>query len=221
MRSILPITALLAIIKLLAQPAGAPGNVRSWDLVTYTVPPGFKLSEEKAGDGARARAVLSNAGTSGCLIAIHTSSPAGNSLTASFTAEWQAIGANSSPAPQPTVRAAGNTRAAVGKLASDSGEQLMLLVLDAGTRVISVLVVSSTKEVFDVCIPHLAALLSSMEVASVRRPSNSSAAPVFSRPRIVDGKLVIPPLSRVLTAADLSGEWGQNSSFTTRYVDRA
>jgi len=39
MRSILPITALLAIIKLLAQPAGAPGNVRSWDLVTYTVPP--------------------------------------------------------------------------------------------------------------------------------------------------------------------------------------
>jgi len=37
---------------------------------------------------------------------------------------------------------------------------------------------------------------------------------------MVDGKLVIPPISRQLTIADLVGEWGQNDGINTRYVDR-
>ncbi len=39
-------------------------------------------------------------------------------------------------------------------------------------------------------------------------------------PVMIDGKLVIPPINRQLTVADLVGEWGQNDGINTRYVDR-
>ena len=66
----------------------------------------------------------------------------------------------------------------------------------------------------DSYLPQLKAFVEHLDMEEENRVV--TAAP----PAMVDGKLIIPPISRQLTIADLVGEWGQNDGINTRYVDR-
>ena len=119
------------------------------------------------------------------------------------------------PAPTPTIRTVGNTRAAVGVATSKAqGQPVMglLIVLDAGSSVISMLVLSPSVATFDAYNAEVQAMLSGLEV---RRAAAAPQSPVSG-----GGRLVVPAPTRRMVLADLVGEWGRNDGITTTYVDR-
>lgn len=216
MRSFLWITALVASAGLAAQPASA----RTWNLVTYTAPKGFKVVERK-----ETVELTKASATSYCIVAITSSTPASSNLEASFAAEWEAVALilaiDAVDAPEPTTRNVGNTRAAVGSAPSTVGGQpisAMLIVLDAGASVISMVVVTPTEEAFKAYEAEVERMLSGLVVKRVERTEDAPAGVVAAEPQTAGG---IPAPTRTITVADLAGEWGYNSGITTtRYVDR-
>lgn len=196
-----------------------PARAASFDLLTFTVPEGYKLVQK----GTQVELTKANA-TSYCMVIAYTSTPASADLDASFAAEWEAVALKTIArvdAPEPATRKVGNTRAAVGSASSTAGDQpiwAMLVVLDAGASVLSVLVLSPSEEAFEAYEAEIEKLLRGMavkKVAAAERPSPASPAP-----QLVDGRLVVPPPARALTVADLAGDWGHNDGITTTYVDR-
>ena len=204
------IIALIAAAALPAQPA------RAWDILTYTAPQGFSEVRKQEGGG---RVELTKASrTNYCSIGFYTSTPASNSIEASFAAEWQEVMLKTiSPvaAPRPTIRTIGNTRAAVGRASATTGGQpisAMLIVLDAGASVLSIIVLNPTLAAYEAYAADVEALLSSISVRPV--------APSAPAPQTSGGRLIIPPPPPNITIADLAGDWGHNDGITTTYVDR-
>lgn len=224
MRSFLWTTALVASAGLAAQPASAAAAARTFDLVTYTAPKGFTVVEKKEGGG---RVELTKASaTSYCIVAIYSSTPASSDLEASFAAEWEAVALktiDAVDAPEPTTRKVGNTRAAVGSATSTAGGQpisAMLIVLDAGASVLSMVVLTPTEDAFEAYEAEVESMLSGMVVKHVKRTEEAPAGVAVAAPQTDGGRLVIPAPTRTITVADLAGEWGQNDGITTTYVDR-
>jgi hypothetical protein len=197
-----------------AQSDNAPAP-RAFDLVTYTVPQGYKVVEKREG-GGRVEHTKASA-TSYCIFSLYASTP-GNDLAASFAAEWEAVALRTIAAvemPKPRTRKFGDTRVAVGSATSTAGGQpvwLRLLVIDAGARVQTLIVLTPNEGEFEVYRPEIETMLRGMIVKSV--------APTEAAPQIENGRLVVPPPARQLTVADIVGEWGQNDGITTTYVDR-
>lgn len=188
-----------------------------WEMVSYTAPAGFQSVQKPDGGG---RIEFTKASRDNyCLMAMYASTPAGQSLEESFAAEWEAVAVKSIrrvAAPVPAVKATGNTRAAIGRAESTSGGQpvsAMLIVLDAGARVVSLLVLTPTLSAYDAYAAEVEGMLRTM---TVERRGEGSPAPTSA-----GGRLVIPPVGRSLTIADLAGDWGHNDGITTSYVDRA
>ena len=191
---------------------------RVLDITTFTPPPGWNVEEKSS--GATKQVVLSRASsTSYCMIVLNASTPASGGLEASFAAEWKSVALQTIspvPTPKPDRRTVGNTQAAVGGAASTIQRQpavAMLAVLDAATRVVSILILSPTVATFEAYHADVQAFLASVTVQRVNAPAASPA-------KLEGGKLVIPPAPRGLTIADLAGEWGRNDGINTTYVDR-
>ncbi len=211
MRNFCWIKVVLAGTALSAQP------VSTWEMLSYTPPAGFNIVQKPDG-GGRVELTKSSR-TNYCVIVIYSSTPAGNNLEASFASEWKAVMLKTISAvatPFPAVKNLGNTRAAVGRATSTAGGQpvsAMLVVLDAGVRVLSMIVLTPTLSAYDAYATDVEGMLSTL---SVQRANVANTIPPT-----VGGRLVIPPPGGNLTIADFAGEWGHNDGITTSYVDRS
>lgn len=215
MRSAPWVRGIAVLAGIVASPALAAGETRTFDRVTFAAPDGWTVDESKADLVALSRVSRD----SYCLVAIYASTPARGDLTQSFAAEWQAVALKTiAPvaAPAPTLHDVGNTRAAVGGAASTAQGRpaaAVLMVLDAGAQVMSVLILGPSGEALGACTGDLQAMLGGLVVRRADGAPPAAAPPA-------DGKLVVPPLSRAVTLADLAGEWKNEDGVTTRYVYR-
>jgi len=211
--------ALVALVALAATAAHA-APARTFDILGYTPPRGWKV-EAKPGQPVTISKI---SGSSYCLVGLYASTPASGDLAASFAAEWKTVvlhTVDAVEAPEPTMADLGNTRAAMGGAATTVGGKpvaAVLIVLDAGSSVMSILILTPSTDAFEAYTADVQGMLAGLSVR--RQESSGGAAAPSAAPPEDGGKLVIPPLSRSLTVADLAGEWGHQDGFTTTYVDR-
>jgi len=122
-------------------------EVRTLDLATFTVPPGWHVETRGNGDGQIIVVSKASAGTY-CMAVVYASTPAGTSLEASFASEWARVALQTLDpvaTPRPVISQVGSLRVATGAAAStNQGQPIvgLLLVVDAGARVVSLLILS-------------------------------------------------------------------------------
>ena len=177
-------------------------DVRTLDLATFTVPPGWHVEVRGSGDAQHIVMSKAAAGTY-CMAVVYKSAPASSSLEASFASEWTRVALQTLDAvatPRPAITQVGPLRVAAGAAASTAqGQPIagLLLVTDAGARVVSILILS---------------------------PSFNSLEPYRPEVDTVLGTLTIqsqsPPPRRLPSIAELAGAWGRNDGINTRLVDR-
>ncbi len=206
----------LVVLGLLLHGPFAAAGPRTFDRLTYTAPEGWSVEETNRG-----HVQLSRTGPdSYCLVAIYASTPATGDLAASFASEWQGVALrtiDAVAAPAATLSDLGNTRAAMGAAQSTikgSPAVAILVVLDAGSQVVSVLIVTPSMEAFSAYEADVKGLLAGL---AVTRAETGAPAPP---PQEEGGRLVIPPPTRPITVADLAGEWKHEDRISTTYVDR-
>jgi hypothetical protein len=180
------------------------GDVRTLDLATFTVPPGWHV--ETRGSGGGQHIVVSKAAAgSYCMAVVYASAPAGNSLEASFASEWARVALQTLDAvatPRPAISHVGALRVALGAAASTAqGQPIvgLLIVADAGARVVPVLILS----------PSFASL----------EPYRAEVDTILGT-LVVQGQPAPAPPRRTVSIADLAGAWGRNDGINTRLVDR-
>lgn len=180
-------------------------DTRTLDLVTFVAPPGWHVDERGSGDGQHV--VMSKADSASyCMIVVYRSTPATGDLAASFAAEWTRVALQTLDpvaTPTPAVNPMGELRMAIGGAASTAqGQPIigLLVVLDAGSRVVPILVASPSFEKFERYRAEFDPFVASLAV----HKANASPGPAPRRLRI----------------ADLAGEWGRHDGINTRYVDR-
>src|SRR5687768_8026542 len=122
-------------------------DVRTLDVATFTVPPGWHVEARGSGDGQHIVVSKAAAGTY-CMAVVYASTAAANSLEASFASEWTRVALRTLDAvatPRPAITQVGPLRVAAGAAASTAqGQPIigLLLVVDAGARVVSILILS-------------------------------------------------------------------------------
>jgi hypothetical protein len=216
------IRALATVMWLAAAPAIASPEARRFDRVSYTPAESWTVSQR----GDELVQVSRIDGGAYCMVVIHASTPARGDLGESFAAEWRDVVLKTIDpvaTPEVTLGNVGNTRAATGGApATIKGQPAvaMLMVLEAGPSVVSVVILSSSTESLEHFTPDVQAMLAGLVVdlsggAPAAAPAAGAAAPIPA------GKLVIPPPSRPLTLADLAGDWQYEDRFSTTYVDRS
>jgi len=169
-------TRLFAGIILLVAAAAARGQALTFDIAAFTPPAGWQ--QERGADHVTFTLVDNQAGTF-CMFAVYSSQPAAPEPSAGFAEEWQALVASSfastaTPAPTRAVTPTGLPFLAGAAPVSrgDTPYVVELVVMLAGARLQSVLVVAPTEQVLSACQPALADFL-----ASFRYPSQAAAAP--------------------------------------------
>ena len=117
------------------------------DVATFAVPPGWHVETRGNGDGQHIVVSKATAGTY-CMAVVYASTPAANSLEGGFVAEWARVALRTLDpvaTPQPVVTQVGSLRVAVGAAVSTAqGQPIvgLLMVVDAGARVVSILILS-------------------------------------------------------------------------------
>jgi hypothetical protein len=178
-------------------------DIRTLDLATFTVPPGWHVETRGSGDGQHIVVSKAAAGTY-CMAVVYASAPASNGLDASFAAEWARVALQTLDAvatPRPAITQVGALRVAAGAAASTAqGQPIvgLLLVVDASARVVSILILSPSFGSLEPYRPEVDTILGTLSIGG--RP----AAP-----------------RRQPSIADLTGAWGRNDGINTRYVDRS
>jgi hypothetical protein len=217
MRTLVVIAAALAIAP---APAFA-GTARTFDLVTYTAPDGFTVDTSAADHVLLARIGQK----SFCLISIFAGAPAGADLDASFASQWNDLtGKVLDPvaAPSPTRATIAGAAADAGlAMGTRSGQSVlvMLTTIDAGTKVVSVLVLVPSQDDLKVYMPSIQSLLGSLSVqraaAAQAPPSDAGSTAILTGL----GDINVPPMPSDLAVADLAGEWSHDDGATTDYVN--
>jgi hypothetical protein len=172
-------------------------------VATFTVPPGWHVEVRGSGD---AQDVVMSKATAGsyCMAVVYSSAAAGLSLEASFEDQWTRVALQTLDAvatPRPVISQVGALRVAVGAAASTARAQPivgLLIVVDAGTRVVPLLILSPS---FGSLEPYRAEVDTILGTLTIRGQSS-------------------PPL-RQLSIADLAGDWGRSDGINTRLVDRS
>jgi hypothetical protein len=189
---------------------------RTLDLATFTPPSGWDV-EQKGGAGSHV--VISHADPAGyCMFIVYPSTPADRDLESSFAAEWRRVAlATIDPVATqaPAISVVGDNRIAIGGAPSTcQGRPVvgLLMVFDAGSHVLSVLVLSPSFEDLQRYRADLDAFVATFVVRRETPPLPVPGAPNLEPPRPTT------PV-RALTVADLAGEWGRNDGINTRYVD--
>ena len=150
-------------------------NVRTLDLATFTAPPGWHVEER--GEGAGRHLVVSKAAPgSYCMAVVYASVDAAQDLEESFASEWRRTALQSLAAvatPRAVIREVGALRLAIGAAPSTAqGQPIvgLLIVADAGARVVSVLVLSPTFDTLDTFRPDVDTILGTLAVQRVAAP---------------------------------------------------
>jgi hypothetical protein len=204
----------------LAAPATAAPAPRSFDLVTYAAPDGFTVDASHPDHVAITRV----GSKSYCLIGIYSAVDAKGDLDASFAAEWNdVVGHSVDPVAVPATQRAqiGGATAAVGAAMTTSGGKPVMATLatiDAGAKVVSVLVLVPSQDDFKVYTPSIQALLNSMTVRRVAPPA-APATPDTPDAPAPEANGNPPQLDHTLTFAELAGDWGHGEGSSNTYVD--
>ena len=218
-------TLALAAVLITAPALAAPAP-RTFDLVTYAAPDGFTVQEQ----GGHVQ--ISRIGTkSYCLIGIYASTDASADLDASFASEWNDIVNHSvDPVAAPVSQHAtvGGAPAAVGAAMTTSGGKpvlAMLTTIDAGAKVVSIVVLTPDQDDLKVYAPSIATLMNGLAVKRIERASAPAAPPPAGDPPAegkpivaFGGEINLPVMPTGLSVADLDGEWKHDDSATTTYV---
>ena len=212
-------TLLFAAACAIAAPtAYAAPAAHTWDLATFTAPDGFTFEEQ--GDHAALKRVGAK---SYCVIGVFDSADAAGDLQASFAAEWKNVVLVSiDPVDPPPTQAAtiGGQPALVGGAMSTTGGKPVLAVLstiDAGTKVVAILVLTPGPTDLQAYTPSIQALLNSVTIRRV----DPAPAPAPA-PAPVDDQPAAPsrpgPPPSTLSVADLGGQWNHDDGAFTNYV---
>jgi len=163
------------IILLAAAAAAAGGQALTFDIATFTPPKGW--TQERGADHVTYTQIDNKAGTF-CMFGVYASQPAAADPGADFASEWQALVAASFTSPQPPAPTRAATPAGQPFLAGaanvsrgDTPYVAELVVILAGPRLQSVVVIAPTEEVLSEYQPRLAEF-----IGSFRYPSQSGAA---------------------------------------------
>ncbi len=222
----MPRFSLALAAALIAVPARAAPAARTFDLVTYTAPDGFTVAEQ--GDHV---AITRVGAKSYCLIGIYRGTDAGADLDASFASEWaNVVDTSVDPVAVPAVQhgSVGGAPAAIGAAMTTTGGKpvlAMLTTIDAGAKVVSILVLTPNQDDLKVYTPSITALANSLAIRRVEPPARAApAAPAAPAPggktiTRMGGKITVPNAPRGLTLADLDGEWTNGYESATTYVD--
>jgi hypothetical protein len=178
-------------------------DVRTLDVATFTVPPGWHVETRGSGGGEHLVVSKATAG-SYCMAVVYASTRASDSLEASFASEWARVALQTLDAvatPRPAITQVGSLRVAIGAAASTAqGRPIagVLMVVDAGARVVPILILS---------------------------PSFANLEPYRAEVDIILGTLAVrsqpSPARQEPSIADLTGAWGRDDGINMRLVDRA
>jgi hypothetical protein len=158
-----------------------------------------------------------------CIITLYGATPGTGNPNSDFAREWnnlvvKPLKAEAGPKTETEV-ADGWTVTAGGAAVDFQGGKavaFLTVISKAGTTV-SVLGVFNN----EAYLSQLTAFVAGMEMDKGVAATTSAAASTPAGLRYDSyGHLIIPPPTRQLTIADLTGEWGQNDGINTRYVYR-
>ena len=211
-------TLVLALV-LYALPATA-GTARTRGITTYTAPEGFTID-----DSANDHVLVQRIGTkSYCLIGIFDAVPAAGDLDASFTAEWNALVLhNVDPVAVPSAMRGdlpSGAHMVAGMAPTTVGGKpvvAMLTVIDAGSQIVPVFVMTPTLDDFKVYSPSVQALIASIKVK--RDDTTAAPASATTPAPAATGAAGIQPPAKPLTLADLAGEWRTDDQAISHYVN--
>lgn len=198
----------------------AAAAARTFDILTYTPPSGWKVTASKDSVTLTHGATDADA----CVIALFPSRPKTGDLAASFRTQWNDIlvhaihPADATPNSSPATLA-GGVEALMGIAAGTAAGRPVigtLAVLDAGDRVAPVVVLTPTADAMQGCQAPLVSFLSGITIA------RSNAAGGAPTPTPGSGVATLPAPLSTLSASDLVGHWKQVNSvaFQTNYYNR-
>jgi len=188
-------------------------------IVTYTAPTGWKKSP---GANIVTFSELNESTGGFCTITLYGATPGTGKPQSDFAREWDNLvvkpfKGDANPKTE-TETADGWTAIAGGSAVDFQGTKALALltVLSRGGTTVSVLGIFNDEAYSN----QLTVFVTGINVDTATTSAETSVASPTSPPTIVNGRLVIPPITRQLTIADLVGEWGENAGITTTYVDR-
>jgi hypothetical protein len=153
-----------------------------------------------------------------CIMTLYGATPGTGRAESDFKREWanlvvKSMSAEQNPKTESHTESGWTVTGGGSPVEFDGGKAFALLtVMSGGGRTVSVLGVFNDESY----VSALAAFSESVVLgkAVAETPATTPA------PQIQNGRLVIPPITRQLTIADLVGEWGENAGITTTYIDR-
>ncbi len=185
-------------------------------LVKYTPPKGWTKTEK---ENVAVFNEINQATGKFCFITLYGATPSSGTPENDFARDWKSRvvdpwGGDANPKTA-TEKVDGWTAIGGGAQIDFQGNKAFafLNVLSGFGKTVAVLGILND----DSYLPQLQAFV---EGLGMEKQVIAATPPAATPPQIVDGKLVIPPMNRQLTVADLVGEWGQNDGINTRYVDR-
>jgi hypothetical protein len=185
-------------------------------IVSYTAPAGWKKSPS---ENIVTFSQLNETTGRFCTITLYGATTGTGNPQGDFAREWNNLVVKpfqGDANPKTETEAADGWTAIAGGAAVDfqGAKALALLtVFSRGQITVSVLGIFNDEAYSS----HLTAFVTGIDID---KAAETSVAQPTSPPTIVNGRLVIPPITRQLTIADLAGEWGENAGITTTYVDR-
>jgi len=188
-------------------------------IVSYTAPKGWKKSPS---ENIVTFSQLNETTGRFCTITLYGATPGTGNPQGDFAREWDNLVVKpfKGDANQKTETEAadGWTAIAGGSAVDFQGTKALALltVLSRGGTTVSVLGIFNDEAYSN----QLTAFVTGMDMDKATASVESSVARPTSPPAVVNARLVIPPITRQLTIADLAGEWGENAGITTTYVDR-
>jgi hypothetical protein len=188
-------------------------------MVSYTPPKGWKKSPS---ENIVTFSQLNETTGRFCTITLYGATAGTGNPQSDFAREWNNLvvkpfQGDANPKTE-TEAAEGWTAIAGGAAVDFQGAKALALltVFSRGQITVSVLGIFNDEAYSN----HLTAFVTGMNMDKATASVETSVATSTSPPTIVNGRLVIPPITRQLTIADLAGEWGENAGITTTYVDR-
>ena len=186
--------------------------------VSYSAPVGFTKSSK---ENIIVFSKYDQASGRFCTITLYGATPGTGSPRTDFVREWKNLVAgpfNGEAEPKTETQSSDDWIVTAGGSAVEfNGVKALafLTVLSGSGRTVSILGLFND----EAYLSDLAAFGSSLDIEKQKElPMTTAASP----PQVQNGRLVIPPLTRQLTVAELAGEWGEDAQrISTIYVDRS
>ena len=188
-------------------------------IVSYTPPSGWKKTPS---ENIVTFSELDETTGRFCTITLYGATTGTGKPQSDFAREWNNLVVKpfkGDPDPKTETEAADGWTAIAGGSAIDfqGSKALAFLTVYSGFgKTVSVLGIFNDEAYSN----QLTAFVTGLNMEKATATAEASVTKPTSPPAIVNGRLVIPPITRQLTIADLAGEWGENAGITTTYVDR-